>query len=59
MAMGILAFMPYVGFFTNWAKLYVFRWLDRRKTTPSEPTSKKTIQNYVQLYSGPDVLLQI
>ena len=59
MTMGILSFMPYVAFCTAWAGLYVQRMLDKRKVKPGEITSKSTIQNYVMLYSGPDVLLQI
>jgi len=62
MAMGILAFMPYVGFFTNVFKLKLFRWLDKRKAGKeggNKVTSKRTIQSYVNLYSGPEVLLQI
>ena len=62
MAMGTLAFMPYVGFFTNIIKLYIFRWLDRRKATKegfNGVTAKRTVQSYLQLYSGPEVLLQI
>jgi len=59
MPMGILSFMPYVAFVSAWMSLYVFRLLDKRKVKQGEVTSKSTIQNYVMLYSGPDVLLQI
>ena len=57
MTMGILSMMPYVAFGSAWAALYAKRLLDKRKLKPGEVTSKSTIQNYVMLYSGPDVLL--
>lgn len=57
MTMGILSMMPYVAFTTAWAASYAKRWLDKRKLRPGSVTSKSTIQNYVMLYSGPDVLL--
>ena len=56
MTMGINSFMPYVGFCAAWAGLYVKRRLDQKA---GRATTKSTIQNYVMLYSGPDVLLQI
>jgi hypothetical protein len=50
MAMGTLAFMPYVGFFTNIIKLKIFRWLDRRKAVKegvNGETAKRTVQSYL------------
>ncbi len=55
--MAIASFMPYVEYGSTWMIKVIGRYLDKRIV--GHETQKVTIQNYVMLYSGPDVLLQI
>lgn len=51
--MGLVAFMPYIAFFISFSTLHAYRWLDRRKLPPGQATSRITIQNYMNIHSGP------
>lgn len=57
MTMAIGAFMPFVTYGVAWSVLKVQRYLDSK--SDAHTTKKVTIQDYIMLYSGPEVLLDI
>ena len=50
--------MPYVGFITAYAEKYIRRYIDGYSSS-KDVTNRVSIQNYVILYSGPDVALPL
>ena len=57
----IIAFMPYFDMILNYLTAYIMRSIDTGSPcfclNPKNPTKKKTIQHYVDLYSGPELFL--
>jgi len=51
------AFFPIIEFFINFGMKIAFRFLDRSFTCDTYRTKKKTVPQYVTLYSGPEYLM--
>jgi len=55
--MLVNAFMPVIEFCINYTKAWVFRRLDRRGGVDEYTTHKKSLQLYIELYSGPEYMI--
>jgi hypothetical protein len=55
--MLIGAFMPIVEFFIVWGMKFAFRFLDKKFSKDEYYTQKKSIQLYIDTYSGPDYMI--
>jgi len=55
--MLINAFMPYIEFTIAKTKLTIFRKLDRKGGNDDYTTKKKSMQLYIDLYSGPEYMI--
>lgn len=56
-AMLIASIMPVVEFFISFGQKYAFRLLDRGFGRDSFRSKKKSVQQYADLYSGPDYMM--
>ena len=55
--MLINAIFPYIEFCINYTKLTIFRKLDRKGGKDEYTTKKKSMQLYIDLYSGPEYMI--
>ena len=55
--MLIKAFVPYGQLFAIRAKMMLGRYLDRNSFKENDQTKKVTIQQYIELYAGPELQL--